>query len=236
MGYFCIMKKIVIAIDGFSSTGKSTIAKQLAKALGYIYVDTGAMYRAITLYALQQGFIKDGQVDVDGLIAALEGIAVAFVRNTETDLAEMHLNGTNVEREIRAMDVSRQVSKIAAIPEVRTKLVALQQEMGKNKGLVMDGRDIGTVVFPEAELKIFMSASPEARASRRYRELLLKGEKVTYEEVLENVQDRDYRDSHRAVAPLRKAEGAIPFDNSDMGLEEQFDRIYAYAMRVIEAQ
>lgn len=228
------MNKITIAIDGFSSTGKSTLAKQLAKKLEYVYVDTGAMYRAVTLYAMENGFVEDGQIDKDGLIQDLDSIELKFVFNPHLGFAEMFLNDENVERKIRTLDVSKNVSPVAEIKEVRSRLVSLQQHMGKDKGVVMDGRDIGTVVFPGAELKIFMTASPEKRAVRRYKELLDRGEDVTYEEILENVQNRDYIDSHRETSPLTKAEGAIEFDNSDMGLVQQFERIYEHALRVIE--
>jgi cytidylate kinase len=230
------MQKITIAIDGFSSTGKSTLAKQLAKALGYVYVDTGAMYRAVTLFALRGGFVGNGQENIPALLESLPKIGLKFIFNDQLGFAEMYLNGENVEREIRAIAVSNHVSRVAAIEEVRHKLVEMQKEMGKDKGIVMDGRDIGTVVFPDAELKIFMTASPETRAYRRYKELLEREEKVSYEEVLKNVQTRDYIDSHRVFSPLRKAEGAIEFDNSDMGVEEQFDRIYNHALRVMEQQ
>ena len=227
------MNKITIAIDGFSSTGKSTIAKQLAKALSYIYVDTGAMYRAVTLYALRNGFVN-GNHDLQGLINALPKINVKFVYNSDLGFAEMYLNDENVEKEIRTLEVSQSVSKVAAIKEVRSKLVEMQQKMGKNKGIVMDGRDIGTVVFPDAEFKVFMTASPEKRAYRRYKELLDRGDDVTYEDVLKNVESRDYIDSNRKESPLLRAEDAIEFDNSDMGLEEQFERMHNYALRIIE--
>ena len=228
------MNKITIAIDGFSSTGKSTLAKQLAEKLGYVYVDTGAMYRAVTLYAMQNGFIDKGDIHKDELIKDLDKIRLKFIFNPELGFAEMFLNNENVERQIRTLEVSKYVSQIAEIKEVRTQLVSLQQDMGKSKGVVMDGRDIGTVVFPDAELKIFMTASPEKRAVRRYKELLEKGEDVVYDDILENVQKRDYIDSHRKNSPLKKAEGAIEFDNSDMGLVQQFERIYEHALRVIE--
>ena len=228
------MGKITIAIDGYSSTGKSTIAKRLAASLNYIYVDTGAMYRAVTLFALQEGIIdKDGHLDEAALVDKLSEIHLQFVPNEETGRSEMYLNDNNVEQEIRTLHVSGFVSKVAAIKEVREKLVKMQQAMGKDKGIVMDGRDIGTVVFPEAELKLFMTASPETRATRRYKELLEKGEAVTYEEVLRNVEERDRIDSTRTVSPLTKAKDAIEFDNSDMGLEEQFERIHDYAQRVM---
>lgn len=227
------MGKITIAIDGYSSTGKSTIAKQLATALGYVYVDTGAMYRGVTLFAMQNGFIDEADANTAGLVEYLDSIDLKFVYNEALGFAEIYLNGLNVEKEIRTMGVSRYVSNIATIKEVRKKLVSLQKAMGREKGIVMDGRDIGTVVFPNAELKLFMTASPEKRAARRYKELLDKGEDVTYEDVLKNVQHRDYVDSHREISPLKKAEDAITFDNSDMGLEEQFDRVLDYSKRVI---
>ncbi|PTX62690.1 cytidylate kinase [Kordia periserrulae] len=229
------MKKIIIAIDGFSSTGKSTIAKQLATALAYIYVDTGAMYRAVTLYAMRKGFIDEHHFEVNDLVAALDEIHLSFTYNEKVGFAEMYLNGENVEKEIRTLQVSDYVSKVAAVPEVRYQLVKQQQQMGKEKGIVMDGRDIGTVVFPNAELKIFMTASPEKRAIRRYKELIDKGDDVKYEDVLRNVQNRDYIDSHREDSPLRKAEGAVTIDNSDMGLKEQFERILSLAQRTIDA-
>lgn len=227
------MRKITIAIDGFSSTGKSTLAKQLAKALGYVYVDTGAMYRAVTLFAMQNGFITGESEHFQDLVSQLSTIDLKFVFNENLGFSEMYLNGKNVEREIRTLAVSKNVSRIAEIEQVRMKLVYLQQQMGSGKGIVMDGRDIGTVVFPDAELKIFMTASPEKRAYRRYKELLDRGEKVTYEAVLENVEKRDYIDSHREFSPLKRAKDAIGFDNSDMGLKEQFERIHNYALRVI---
>jgi len=227
------MEKITIAIDGYSSTGKSTIAKQLSKELGYIYVDTGAMYRAVTLFALQNGFINEEGTDVAALQNALPQIQLQFRFNKQLGYAEMFLNGENVEQEIRKLEVSRYVSKIAIIAAVRLKLVEMQRAMGNEKGIVMDGRDIGTVVFPDAELKIFMTASADARAVRRYKELLDRGEEVTYEDVLKNVEERDYIDSHREHSPLKKAEDAIEFDNSDMGLKEQFERMLNYAHRVI---
>ncbi|MFT7066837.1 MAG: cytidylate kinase [Sediminicola sp.] len=228
------MHKITIAIDGFSSTGKSTLAKQLAKALGYIYVDTGAMYRAITLFAMRNKFVGVENENINALISSLPKARLKFVFNEQVGFAEMYLNGENVEKEIRSIEVSNQVSRVATIEEVRHKLVEMQKDMGQEKGIVMDGRDIGTVVFPNAELKIFMTASPETRAYRRYKELLDKGDEVTYEEVLKNIQNRDYVDSHREFSPLRRAEDAIEFDNTDMGMEEQFDRIYNHILRIIE--
>ncbi len=223
-------KKIIIAIDGFSSTGKSTIAKHLAAELNYLYVDTGAMYRAITYYAMQHSYVSKEFLDKRALIFDLEKITLEFVYNSELRFSEMCLNGANIEQEIRTMEVSKLVSKVSAISEVRKKLVEQQQAMGLKKGLVMDGRDIGTVVFPDAELKLFMTASPEKRATRRYKELLDKGHKVNYDEVLENVQQRDLIDSTREDSPLIRAKDAIEFDNSDMGLKEQFERVYNLAL------
>ena len=218
-------KKITIAIDGFSSTGKSTVAKQLAKQLGYVYVDTGAMYRAVTLYALRKKFISEDYFDKDALITDLSLIKLKFIFNPEVGFGEMYLNDEKVEREIRQMEVSQYVSKVAAVPEVREMLVAQQQEMGKEKGIVMDGRDIGTVVFPDAELKIFMTASAEERAQRRFKELLERGEEVTYKEVLHNVQERDHLDTTREDSPLVKAVDAKEIDNSHLTLEGQFEKI-----------
>lgn len=229
------MGKITIAIDGHSSTGKSTVARQLANALDYIYVDTGAMYRAVTLFALRNSFVGGKRDNLHALIALLPKINLKFVLNKELGKAEIFLNGENVEKEIRTLEVSKHVSQVSAIEEVRFKLVDMQKKMGKNKGIVMDGRDIGTVVFPDAELKIFMTATAEVRAHRRYKELLERGEQVSYKEVLKNVQDRDYIDSHREISPLRKADDAIEFDNGDMGLQEQFERIYSRAQQVITA-
>ncbi len=228
------MKKITIAIDGYSSTGKSTIAKKLAKSLGYIYVDSGAMYRGVTYFAMQQGYIKEGVLDAKALLKSLDQIDLQFKFVAGLPDAAMFLNGENIEAPIRTLAVSQQVSPVAAIPEVREKLVALQQAMGVQKGVVMDGRDIGTVVFPEAELKIYLTASADTRAHRRYKELIDKGDKVDFDAVLKNVQERDYIDSHRATSPLKKAEGAIEIDNSDMGLEEQFERILSHANALIE--
>lgn len=219
------MKKIIIAIDGFSSTGKSTLAKQIARALGYVYVDTGAMYRAVTYYAMQNGFIDDQHFDQAGLIARLPQVQLTFKFNADLGFAEMYLNGVNVETEIRTLEVSGFVSKIAEVSAVRAKLVEQQQQMGLGKGIVMDGRDIGTVVFPAAELKVFMTASPETRAQRRYDELRGKGQTVAYEDVLKNVQERDYIDTHRADSPLVKAEDAVEIDNSNLTREEQFDAV-----------
>ncbi len=219
------MKKITIAIDGFSSTGKSTLAKQLAKKLGYAYVDTGAMYRAVTLFAMQNGCISSDFFDKQTLINSLPFINLQFNYNPDLGFAEMYLNEVNVETEIRTIEVSNFVSKVAEVSEVRAKLVQQQQKMGKRKGIVMDGRDIGTVVFPEAELKIFMTASPETRAQRRFDELQAKGQDVSFEEVYKNVQERDYIDTHRDDSPLVKAADAIEIDNSNLSREEQFDAV-----------
>lgn len=227
------MRRITIAIDGYSSTGKSTVAKQLAKSLGYLYVDSGAMYRAITLFALRNNCKNPEGINEERLISLLPKASLEFKFNEVKGYGEIYLNDENVEKEIRKMEVSQLVSKVSVISEVRKKLVAIQKEMGNNKGIVMDGRDIGTVVFPEAELKLFMTASPAKRAARRYKELLDKGENVTYEEILKNVEERDYIDSHREISPLRKAKDAIPFDNTDMGLKEQFERMHNFALKVI---
>ena len=218
-------KKITIAIDGFSSTGKSTVAKGLAKKLGYVYVDTGAMYRAVTLYMMRKLFVSENNLNEESIVRHLPFISLKFIFNEDLGYGEMYLNDENVEKEIRYMEVSEQVSKVAAIPQVRKMLVEQQQEMGKEKGVVMDGRDIGTVVFPEAELKIFMTASTEKRAQRRYDELKERGDEVEYEAVLKNVKDRDFMDSTREDSPLIKADDAVEFDNSEMGLEQQFDEI-----------
>jgi cytidylate kinase len=220
-----LSKKITIAIDGFSSTGKSTLAKQLAKKLGYVYVDTGAMYRAVALFAMQNGYISLDFFDKETLINSLPYIKLEFKFNPDLGFAEMYLNETNVETEIRTIEVSNFVSKVAEISEVRAKLVEQQQEMGKNKGIVMDGRDIGTVVFPDAELKIFMTAGADTRAQRRFYELQEKGDPVTYEEVLKNVEERDYIDTHREDSPLVMADDAIEIDNSYLTKQEQFDAV-----------
>lgn len=222
------MKKITIAIDGFSSTGKSTLAKQLANKLKYVYVDTGAMYRAVTLFAMNERFIDNDNFDIKLLIKHLNAIKIHFVYNEDKGFAEVYLNDINVEREIRKLEVSQLVSQVSTVEEVRSKLVEQQQEMGKDGGIVMDGRDIGTVVFPKAELKFFMSASADKRALRRYKELIDRGDKnITYERVLKNVESRDYIDSTREHSPLKKADDAIEIDNSDMGLKEQFERVYS---------
>jgi cytidylate kinase len=228
------LKKITIAIDGFSSTGKSTLAKQLANNLGYVYVDTGAMYRAVALFAMQNGFINADSFDKEALIKSLASIQLDFKFNPDLGFAEMYLNAENVEKEIRTIEVSGFVSKVAEISQVRAKLVEQQQEMGKNKGIVMDGRDIGTVVFPDAELKIFMTAGAETRAQRRFDELQQKGDAVTYEEVLKNVVERDYIDTHREDSPLVMADDAIEIDNSYLNREEQFTAVLELVNEIIK--
>lgn len=216
------MKKITIAIDGFSSCGKSTMAKDLAREIGYIYVDTGAMYRSVTLFAMRNGmFNADGSIKTEELKQRMGEINISFRLNSETGGPDTYLNGELVEKEIRTMEVSSHVSPIAALAFVREALVAQQQAMGKEKGIIMDGRDIGTVVFPDAELKIFVTASAEVRAQRRYDELKAKGMPADFDDILKNVKERDYIDSHREVSPLRKADDAIELDNSNMTIAEQ---------------
>ena len=216
------MKKITIAIDGFSSCGKSTMAKDLAKKLGYVYVDTGAMYRAVTLYAMRNGlFNADGSVKTADLERQMNKINITFKLNKTAERPDTYLNNELVENDIRTLEVSNHVSQIAAVPFVREAMVAQQQRMGKDKGVVMDGRDIGTTVFPEAELKVFVTASAEVRAQRRYDELKEKGMPADFNDILKNVQERDYIDSHREVSPLRKAPDAIELDNSHMTIAEQ---------------
>lgn len=216
------MKKIVIAIDGYSSCGKSTMAKDLAREVGYIYVDTGAMYRAVTLFAMHNGvFDADDNIDEARLKALLPDVKLTFKLNSETKLPEVCLNGECVERDIRTLEVSQHVSPIAALPFVRAKLVEQQQAMGKEKGIVMDGRDIGTVVFPDAELKIFVTASAEIRAQRRFKELEAKGMPANFDEILQNVEQRDYIDTHRETSPLRQADDALVLDNSHLTIADQ---------------
>lgn len=216
------MQQITIAIDGFSSCGKSTMAKNLARQLGYIYVDTGAMYRAVTLYAVRNGlFTADEEVDTERLRLEMPNIDISFRFNADTGKADTYLNGESVEQEIRSLAISERVSRVAAIAFVREALVLQQQRMGKDKGIVMDGRDIGTVVFPDAELKIFVTASAEVRAQRRYDELQQKGMAANYDDILKNVIERDYMDSHREMSPLKKADDAIELDNSNMTIDEQ---------------
>lgn len=228
------MKKITIAIDGFSSTGKSTVAKQLAKALGYIYVDSGAMYRAVTLYAMQNNLIDRESFNKEQLVTQLKDIEITFKFNEKLGFAEVYLNGQNVENEIRTLEVSQFVSRVSTLSQVRQQQVKLQKEFGKHKGVVMDGRDIGTVVFPDAELKIFMTASAETRAKRRFKELLDKGENVSFDDILENVKSRDHMDSTRKDSPLIKAEDAVEIDNSEMNLEQQFNKVLSLAKEKIE--
>ncbi len=221
--------KITIAIDGHSSTGKSTVAKQLAQELGYLYVDTGAMYRAVALFALQNGLIHHKTVNKELLIEKLEKIHIAFERNPTTEDNEVYLNGHNIEKEIRTLEVSGVVSQIAAISAVRSKLVEQQQKMGAAKGVVMDGRDIGTVVFPDADLKVFMTAAPQVRAQRRYDELKERGDAIQYDEVLENVIERDRIDSTRADSPLVQAPDALLLDTSHMDRKTQFNTLLQWA-------
>ncbi len=222
-------KRIIIAIDGHSSCGKSTFAKAIAARLGYIFIDTGAMYRAVTLYALEHGAIVSGIVDESRVVGMLKDIEIDFRFNPERGASDIYVNGDMVEGKIRTIEVSNCVSAVSSIGEVRSKLVAMQQQMGHRRGIVMDGRDIGTVVFPEAELKIYMTADPMVRAERRYKELTAKGDKVTLEEIYENVVSRDKADMTRVISPLRKADDAIVLDNSHMSVEEQmawFDEEY----------
>ncbi|PQJ18559.1 MULTISPECIES: (d)CMP kinase [Nonlabens] len=229
------MGRIIIAIDGHSSTGKSTAAKQLAEHLDYVYVDTGAMYRAIAFHALSSNMVENGRLDKQALIAALPGLAISFKLNPDTHKADVYLNGTNIEKEIRTLEVSNIVSPVAEISEVRVKLVEQQQAMGQERGIVMDGRDIGTVVFPSAELKVFMTAAPEVRAKRRYDELVQRGDQVTYEEIHKNVLQRDHIDSTREDSPLIQAKDARLLDTSEMSREEQFELLKKWAMETIEA-
>ncbi len=229
------MKKITIAIDGFSSCGKSTMAKDLAKEIGYIYIDSGAMYRAVTLYSLQQGIFGADGIDEVRLQQEMEQIHISFQLNATTGRPDTYLNGVNVEQQIRSMEVSSHVSPIAALPFVREAMVKQQQEMGKAKGIVMDGRDIGTTVFPDAELKIFVTASPEIRAQRRYDELKAKGEQANLQEILENVKQRDYIDQHRETSPLRKADDALLLDNSQLTIAEQKEWLYQQFNRLTQS-
>ena len=216
-------KKIVIAIDGFSSCGKSTFAKSIAARLGYIFIDTGAMYRAVTLYALEHGAIRSGIADEERIVALLPDIAITFRFNPQRGASDIYVNGDLVEGKIRTIEVSNCVSAVSSIREVREKLVAMQQQMGERRGVVMDGRDIGTVVFPDAELKIYMTADPKVRAERRYEELRAKGDEVSFDEVLDNVISRDKADMSRAISPLRKADDAVVLDNSRMTVAEQME-------------
>jgi len=225
--------KITIAIDGFSSTGKSTVAKQLAKELSYVYVDTGAMYRAISLYAMRSKYITEDSFDKVSLIKDLPSLDLKFIFDASRGYAAIYLNDENIEDEIRTLEVSQYVSRVAAVSEVREKLVSQQQQMGLEKGVVMDGRDIGTVVFPNAELKIFMTATAEERAGRRFKEMKQLGQDVNYDEVLQNVMNRDHLDTTREDSRLVKAEDAIEIDNSSLNIDEQFQKILKLATDVI---
>lgn len=224
------MKKITIAIDGFSSCGKSTLAKALAARLGYFYVDSGAMYRAVTLFAIKHAYIKNNEVNADAISYNLDKINIWFKYNNNSKSSETYLNGENVEKEIRSIQVSSFVSNVSAIKEVRKKMVAIQQEMGREKGVVMDGRDIGTTVFPQAELKLFMTADPDVRAQRRFIEYKTKGETIAIDEIKKNLEKRDYEDTHRKESPLLKAKDAVMFDNSDLNQTEQLD----YVLKLIK--
>lgn len=219
---------IIIAIDGYSSTGKSTTAKAVAKALGYVYIDTGAMYRAVTYLALEKGYVSTSGIEVKPLMKALRKSEIKFVYNPELVFSEIYLDGKNIENEIRGIEIANWVSEVAKQPEVRTYLVDLQRKMGKDKGIVMDGRDIGTTVFPNAELKIFMTASEQVRAQRRYKELQAKGDKTSFDEVLANIQHRDHIDTTRKESPLKKANDAIVIDNTNLTIQEQVQKILAF--------
>ncbi|MCO6481510.1 MAG: (d)CMP kinase [Flavobacteriales bacterium] len=227
------MRRITIAIDGFSSCGKSTLAKQLAHHLGYTYIDSGAMYRAVALFAMESGLVKDHYMDLQGLVEALDGIRIGFQHDDSTGRSATFLNGRNVEGPIRGMEVSRHVTLVSPVPEVRAKLVELQRALGSEGGVVMDGRDIGTVVFPHAEVKFFMTASPEIRAQRRYQELVAKGVQVDIAAVRENIARRDEDDTRRKASPLVQAPDAIVIDNSDLTEEEQFQLALGHVMKVI---
>ncbi|MBO7602204.1 MAG: (d)CMP kinase [Bacteroidaceae bacterium] len=228
------MKRITIAIDGFSSCGKSTMAKDLAKKLGYVYVDSGAMYRAVTLYAMEHGCFDGLQLNVEKLRNMMQDIHISFQFNPETGKPDTYLNNTHVENQIRNMEVSERVSIVAALDFVRTEMVAQQQAFGKEKGVVMDGRDIGTTVFPDAELKIFLTASPEIRAQRRYEELKAKGQEASFDDILANVKERDYIDQHREVSPLVQAEDAILLDNSNLTIEQQNEWLMKEYLKRVE--
>lgn len=229
------MKKIIIAIDGFSSCGKSTMAKDLAREIGYIYIDSGAMYRAVTLYSLKEGIFSGDTINEEELKAQINTIHISFQLNPETGRPDTYLNNIKVENDIRTMEVSSKVSQISALGFVREAMVAQQQKMGESKGIVMDGRDIGTTVFPQAELKIFVTASAEIRAQRRYDELKQKGQEASYDEILENVKQRDYIDQNREVSPLKKAEDALLLDNSQLTIEEQKKWLLEQFNKVISA-
>jgi cytidylate kinase len=218
-----LKQSLVIAIDGHSSCGKSSFAKTIAKELGYLYIDSGAMYRAVTLFALRKGFVENGKVDAVALEQALPSLKIDFRFNANTSVYETFLDGENIEKTIRSMEVSENVSEVSTIKAVRTRLVAMQRKLGENKGIVMDGRDIGTTVFPNAEIKIFMTASLEVRAERRYKELETKGMNVSLQDIMENLSQRDYTDQNRTESPLRKAHDALVLDNSNMTPEQQME-------------
>ncbi|WP_368106852.1 (d)CMP kinase [Bacteroides nordii] len=220
------MKKITIAIDGFSSCGKSTMAKDLAREIGYIYIDSGAMYRAVTLYSIENGIFKGDTINTEELKKRMNDIHISFRIDPETGRPNTYLNGVNVENKIRTMEVSSKVSPISTLDFVRSAMVRQQQVMGNEKGIVMDGRDIGTTVFPNAELKIFVTATPEIRAQRRYDELKAKGQKASFDEILENVKQRDYIDQHREVSPLRKADDALLLDNTELTIQQQKEWLF----------
>ena len=230
------MKKITIAVDGFSSCGKSTMAKDLAKEIGYIYIDSGAMYRAVTLYAIQHGMFSSGTIDSQKLEKEISKIHIAFKLNPRSQRPDTYLNGENVENEIRSMEVSAKVSPVAALGFVRSAMVKQQQELGKAKGIVMDGRDIGTTVFPDAELKIFVTASAEIRAQRRCDELKAKGQEASYDEILRNIEERDRIDQNREVSPLRKADDAILLDNTQMTIPQQKEWLTAQFLKAVETE
>lgn len=230
------MKKITIAVDGFSSCGKSTMAKDLAREVGYIYIDSGAMYRAVTLYSMENGIFSGDVIDTDRLKKEIKNIRISFRLNPTTGRPDTYLNGVNVENRIRTMEVSSKVSPISALDFVREEMVAQQQAMGKEKGIVMDGRDIGTTVFPDAELKIFVTASPEVRAQRRYDELKAKGQEASFDEILENVKQRDFIDQHRDVSPLCKADDAMLLDNTDLTIEQQKEWLFEQFNKSIAKQ
>lgn len=233
---FCTDKKIIIAIDGYSSSGKSTFAREIAARLGYIFIDTGSMYRAVTLHAIEHGALSGGRLDRERLIGMLGDIKISFRFNPERGASDVYVNGENVEGRIRSIEVSDLVSEVSSLPEVRGKLVAMQQEMGRGRGVVMDGRDIGTVVFPDAELKIFLTADPAVRARRRHEELAAKGMDVSFEEIERNIRERDAADETRAVSPLRKASDALVLDNSYMTLPEQMEWVMRQAEEKLCAQ
>ncbi|HUS87624.1 MAG TPA: (d)CMP kinase [Bacteroidales bacterium] len=214
-------KRLLIAIDGYSSCGKSSFAKLIASEMNYIFIDSGAMYRAVTLFCLRNGLIDGEDIKMDDLVNSLPGITIEFIYNPDSDQYETHLNGENVENEIRSIEVSKHVSRVSIVKEVRNTMVEMQRKIGMYKGIVMDGRDIGTVVFPDADIKIFMTATPEIRAKRRYDELIAKGVSISFEEIKRNVIERDRIDSGREISPLRKADDAILLDNSNMSLKEQ---------------